>query len=184
MDAWAQWFERYPKFPPVGHILRSAMESCWFRVYGLPEGKRTPTNEAEFQELQNRYRTVGDDVLGVGSDCIMWLTQYGADPIPDDLAWTLAPAPPTWNLGSDLEEELSEARFYYAIQSWHSPAIDEVFRRLAVGDLGPVAVMSVATSCTVCPYEGGMDIFVRTRDTIPALKEKFRAWLSPLASGL
>jgi len=54
----------------------------------------------------------------------------------------------------------------------------------ALGKLGPLTFVSATTSCVVCPYEGGIDVFLPRPRLVAPVKELFRAWLPTNPHGL
>jgi len=59
MAGFEQWWrDRIGDVLPLGHILREYLHDRWFRIHSLPESKRWPTQETEYDAL---IRLVADD---------------------------------------------------------------------------------------------------------------------------
>lgn len=181
MDPWQNWSSVHP-YPPFGHILRGAIAERWMRVHNLPHDRRLPTSDSDRAEIRYRNNVTASAVLGIGSSCIAWLACFGV--VVPRGAWTQAPPPPKWDLEGDAAEEVAEARFYFSVLSWQPGCFDETILLAAEGHLGPVAVLSLGTRGTYCPYDGGADVFLADADYVSSTKSLFAAWLSDLPSGL
>lgn len=181
MDPWQYWSSVH-SHPPLAHILRGAITERWMRVHHLPGGRRLPANDSDRSEVVHRNNMAAAAVLGIGSSCMAWITCFGAK-APRG-AWTHAPPPPAWDLEEDAAEELAGARFYVSAFPWQPGCFDETILLAADGLLGPLAVLSLGTQGTYCPYDGGADLFLPGPEYVSSTKALFAAWLSDLPSGL
>ena len=178
---WAKWSASYSQ-PPLGHVLRTAFKDRWVRVHNLPGGKRGFSEEGEKDEVLRRNNTVASSVLGIGSECVAWLTHYGSEaPLG---TWRAAGKPPKWDSDESLAEELLEATFYFQVLAWSPHRLDDVILLAADGDLGPLTVLSLSTHGIYCPYHGGADLILPSSQYVASTKRLFAGWLSDLPSGL
>ena len=58
------------------------------------------------------------------------------------------------------------------------------FEARAQDEIGPLTLLSTKTGGLVCPYDGGIDIFLEDPLLVPSMRSQFRAWLSTHPSGL
>ena len=71
----------HPKFVdtyPVSFLMREAHPECWFRIHSLPEGKRYPESDAEWETLLARHREGEVDRDDV-QECRVGLTELDDD---------------------------------------------------------------------------------------------------------
>src|SRR5690242_3897509 len=85
------WQQVYPNSPPIGYLLRQEYEDRWFRIHTLPESKRYPETEAEYQEILRRHNLLLDDLLGEQGEFVLITTGYSettnpAPPYPEHLS--------------------------------------------------------------------------------------------------
>jgi hypothetical protein len=48
--------DKFREVYPVSLIMRKAISDFWFRIHSLPESKRYPENEADWEILFERHR--------------------------------------------------------------------------------------------------------------------------------
>jgi hypothetical protein len=48
--------DKFREIYPVSLIMRKAISDFWFRIHSLPESKRYPENEADWEILFERHR--------------------------------------------------------------------------------------------------------------------------------
>jgi hypothetical protein len=182
VNPWIIWNAHFDGCPPVGYLLRVAAHDRWLRVYNLPNGKRYPSSKQEFAELRTRQNAVADFVLGHGATVIAWLSSYEGAPPGGE--WHRAPPGPVWR--ADLSEALGspEPQFYYRQLTWLSGILDPELAAVVADESGPLALFSLGTAELFCPYDGGMDLILADAARLALAKSRFRAWLSPLPSGL
>src|ERR671925_44815 len=76
------WRENYPKSLPIGYQLREAYRDQWFRIHSLPDSKRYPETDSEYQVVLRRHNTLLSDLLGDGCDYILLTTGYSSTIVP------------------------------------------------------------------------------------------------------
>jgi hypothetical protein len=47
----ALWAQRWPRTPPVGHLLRDLHRDRWVRFHSLPDSKRYPDSLEEYATI-------------------------------------------------------------------------------------------------------------------------------------
>ena len=166
----------------MGEFLRVRYAERWLRVHNLPGGKRLATRDSEQQELIHRNNAVASTVLTDGSDCIAIATQW--EPIALTKAWERAPKTPKWSLDEDDAELVGMASFRSCALRWQPGQFDDAIAAVACGELGRLAVFSLARPVLYCPYDGGIDLVVETEARAAELREQFAAWRANLVDGL
>lgn len=186
------WHERFPNCEPVSHWMRTAFRDRWVRFHSLPESKRYPEDESEYQIALQRHNCILWELLEGERDVVLLTTGYSETPEPvrsyDELS-TLDPNAKPWqtiakhNVSSDFADPTYWHVFASALE-WESSLFNPLIRLVADDVVANVMVVHPECRWLLHPYDGGMDVIAET----PAAKGRLRAahkdWLSALASGM
>lgn len=184
MNPCDEWSQAFPGSPPIGRILREVIHDRWVRFHCLPQGQRTPTQPAQFEEVLHRYNVIASVMLGIGAQVTAWLIHYGPISKIHAGSWCEATELLRCTESDTWREEFEGATLLYLRAQWCPGAFDTTFKLMATGDLASLTLFSPATLSVFCPYEGGMDVFTREASLKGAIKTLFSEWLSELPSGL
>lgn len=186
------WKRHYPGANPVGYMLRTSRVPHWVRFHSLPQSKRYPDNEEQWETLLARQNTLADEILGEGEPC--WLAQSCWE-TPEGVTEAAYARDPFWACheygltfcfrfidGSQSEEIVWNV---HAKQTaWRSRGFDQLLRVVADDQVAPTLWLSEATGCVLAPYDGGVDLFLPSLSMLQHLKAKYAAWLSSHPEGL
>lgn len=182
---WASWHDAFKGLPPIGYILREAVVAPWVRLYALPDGERLPSTPQETAEMLLRENLVASDVLGDDVAVIAWVAHYGdAPPSVDMTLWTWAAEPPPWRGSADDLETLEGARFLERSFMWAPGALDQELQLRADDEIASLTVFAPTRGTAFCPYDGGIDVFLHSKDAAAALRSRFPQWLATGPGGL
>jgi hypothetical protein len=187
----ACWQQRYAKSPPVGYLLRAAYKERWFRIHCLPESKRYPENEGEYQEILRRHNAILADILGRNGEYVLITTGYSETP---------EPTPPYRKYRSVIghherlmsvpcSEDDPQAsprywHFYMSRREWKTHSLDDLLRLIADDLLADVLLAGVNQNCLYHPYDGGADIILESKSARDWKKKQYAAWLPKNPQGL
>lgn len=188
------WSATYPESPPVSHFFRRRYPERWLRIHSLPESKRYAENDAEWQILLHRQRTVLTDLLGSESK-VNFLTSYccyGVDDVQEFLreesvfsGFQLVPLAKI-DLHA-LEPETEEPGVFrwplLGELSLGEPTTERLLRAIARCEEAAFFI-GRHSRVLVAPYDGGVDIILPDTATRDFYHQKYRAWLSDRADGL
>jgi hypothetical protein len=185
------WQQHYPNSPPIGHLLRQAYEDRWFRIHTLPESKRYPETEEDYQEILRRHNMLLSDLLGENGEFVLITTGYSgtpnpAPPYPEHLSTIglqehlmTSPTP------KDYEEDDQDYwHFYMSERVWKPNSLDDLLRLVADWAIANVLMVSIKQECIYHPYDGGADIILESGSARDLKKEQYSAWLSKHPQGL
>ena len=166
------WNQRWPKVHPcLPDQLKTEYRDQWVRFHCLPESKRYPETEHEYEIVLGRYNTVMDELF---SGQIYVLTSvYTSSPgwAGEDEPWRVA----------ELEGEPgfeSYAHLFLAKREWEPGAIDGLLRRVADDAEAGVTIADLNLRWLFHPYDGGMDVLASTTADRDTLRDRHRNWLS------
>lgn len=187
------------------HIIRNRhSENHWVRFHSLPDSKRYADTEAEWEILLDRYHWVlawlaeSSNEGGVtDEDHLVLFTETGswsAEDIPTpDLfqQWGISHQEYIYSVcSSDFDPEGADEdpywwfHFYAGYVSRAPSSLNPLLRAVADDEIDNVILAPPTFSWLFCPYDGGMDIFIRSSRDRAALRKRFPSWLSPRPDGL
>jgi hypothetical protein len=162
----------------------------WLRIHSLPDSKRYPESEAEYDEMLRRQNAVAQTVLGSPSDCllIVWRIAREFDPVDWDAeGQSIGVALSPTNAWGRLEDEDNPPAFYeFAVAHvvWALHAFDALIRAVADERQYGLLFFSGVTHQAYAPYDGGADLFVATTQRRDELRALWADWLSERDDGL
>ncbi|MGW7531106.1 DUF3885 domain-containing protein [Amycolatopsis sp. NPDC054798] len=186
-DLSALWRRNWPEGPPHAHELKHTYPDRWVRFHSLPESKRYPETDAEYDIVLHRYNTVLDELF------------HGQEVRVITANWSDTPEPPAqharWNPGARhwmsmrTDENETDPAFityihlYASRRPWHTGLVDDLLRAAADDATRNAMITSLALDRIHHPYDGGADILLPTTGERDALKLRHTGWLSAYPSG-
>lgn len=189
---WEQsWFDR----TLTGEQFRgSTEETHWLRLHNLPESKRYPDTENEYQEIEHRQLTLVRELctrFGSSPDKLLVITPSVSktevparrdfafrEILPEARCWQSVPydltarKSPTWQHIFVSEVSLDDARMRQLLRA----VVDE--------KAWDVLIFPPTLEWTFHPYDGGNDLVCSDEDFVEELQVKYKDWLSIDPSGL
>ena len=163
------------------------------RIHSLPESKRYPNTEAERDEVLRRQNAAACYALGEGSECILFITEYGEsqhwpDYYVEGSRYTaefvvLNRFAPEYVQSYDKGQD-GPLQFFATRQRWHAGAFDALILMCADGTAGPYLFANIEKGSAYAPYDGGADLFFSASYCVGEARRKFSDWLSTIESGL
>lgn len=193
------WKESYGDTPPIGYILRNRFFSDrWFRIHSLPDSKRDADDDNELQTLLDRQNTLINDLIGNHHDFLLLFSQVSNTPMP----MHFLEIPNTVDLDSirldiilpeDFEDE-SYLSMSFVNKKWKSGSINTYLEQMAnegrIIDINncchsyALLIIDMGQNRMIAPYDGGVDIFLNTKNERDTFKAKYKEWISSTESGL
>jgi hypothetical protein len=185
-DAWRRAFGEVPAWGPY---LRE-LNSRWFRIHSLPQSKRYPENEFEYQEMLRRHNAVALAVLGDEARCLLLVGFWP----PSDLASELNVLPDIDSAFQDVAglpewddppyPDYGAVTYKAAPVRWLAGRFDVVIRAVA-DEAAPIIIFTNLEARTAyVPYDGGADLICESEHHADELREKFSSWLPSNPMGL
>jgi hypothetical protein len=184
------WNKEYKEAFPINYELKWIYEDRWLRIHSLPNSKRYASNEKEYQIILERQNKLIEDLIGVDTEIFISFGQYTNDITNDnyeelsdyeefDLVLTIP-------LHQERPNEyLDECHFdvYVKNEFWQKGRRDKMLKAIANDEIRAMFICP-SKECIIAPYDGGVDIIVKTSDKRNKLKEKYKTWLSSREDGL
>jgi hypothetical protein len=189
-----RWREMFPEAQLTPHELRTTYPERWFRIHSLPEAKRYPEDEAEWESLLARQNETITEMIGHGEPFVL---------VAGDNYWEgLCDLHSTDSLDAyqpyaftrlDPIELIRIDPSYYDPGDYYRPAFAEavwiprrhdlLLRELAMDEARAIFV-SFGRNRIVAPYDGGLDLILPDTATRDAYRQRFREYLPPNPYGL
>lgn len=186
------WTATYPKCPPISYLLRDAYADRWVRFHSLPESKRYPEDESEYETVLTRHNAVLDHLAQPHESLILVSTGYSetAEPSRSDTALNRRDAGAVrWRTMAKhiLDNDPDCPNYwhlYMSCREWNPGCFDSILRLVADDVVSNIMILSVTGQWVLHPYDGGADVILPTTEERDKLRSQFRQWLSARADGL
>lgn len=166
---------------PTGWSLRERHGWQWLRLHSLPGSVRYPSSTDDYDTLLERHRQVADAVLGECARCWLVVSENPSMSNVDEDAEQFAFS--HVQLEDPGEPDVPN-HFHVAAVEWRFQVFASLVRARADDETGSVLFARRDREGVYAPYDGGMDVFVRSVPALNAIRSRFATWRSPLASGL
>lgn len=188
------WNLNYPEAVQISYLFKHCYSDRWFRIHSLPESKRYPENEDEWEIILSRQNEIITDLLGLETNVLL---------VTGDYDWTDGKAVHTTQ-GEDVfkryifkkldniylhtinAQEFEEVDLYrpvFAEIIWSPKVHDQLLREIAADNVRAFFV-SFDKNVIVAPYDGGVDFIMKDVLTKDFYKNKYQHWLSWREDGL
>lgn len=193
MDAMAfsaYWHTHFPHSSPIGHLLRVDYKERWFRIHTLPELKRYPDTEAEYQEILHRHSTMLDELFPQAHELLFVATSYSEtlEPAPIELdhipfsSFRHVSTIPLHEIEGDTWPNFGN--IWLSTLPWPYSPLTALLRDVAQRHSADWLLLDPSQHRIYHPYDGGADIILETVEKKLQLKQKHTLWLSPHPLGL
>jgi len=196
------WKDNYGNLPPVGYVLRARLlAERWFRIHSLPNSKRYADSDKEMRIILNRQNALISDLIGDKHNYILMLAFFSNSANPDLTSIFKTPnliLLDSIRLNSVMPDFFDEELYLFTgllNRVWETGSIDDYLKHAADNgrfiafncnacDLCVILLVDIENNRIIAPYDGGVDIFLRTQSERDNFKAKYKDWLSPIESGL
>jgi hypothetical protein len=171
----------------VAHHLAVVFPERWVRFHSLPDGKRYPTNDADFGTILERHNRVLGALAQRGE--IVGLLTTGWSTSPEAVRTQrelleLDPRASPWRTvamheGPDIFSDPTFWHIFASNRQWLPGVFDPLVRLVADDKLFNVMVVALDCKWLVHPYDGGMDVVVESRRMRDRLAVSYAEWLAP-----
>lgn len=186
------WQSEFNACKPVAHTLKNTFQNRWVRFHALPESKRYPENEHEYNEVFFRHNTIISELSTENQTLYVVATEYSdkkehvelearvGSLLPDNTYWNSVP----------MHEPDEEGEFesywhqYVSEVKWKPGVFDRIFRLVADDEITNIMIININTGWVLHPYDGGCDVILADESARNRLKENHQEWLSKHPSGL
>lgn len=183
----AYWNSKYAPSLPLGYHLRKNHPEQWFRIHSLPGGQRYAKSAQAYSTILHRQNLLLEDLIGAGTEVAILHCQFGdvnrqfpkhlLTPYGEFQQVKVEQIPP------QTHSESLAIGIFVKFEAWYPKQHDALLRAIANDETRAIFVCP-SRNCIVAPYDGGVDVILNSSKRRDALKEKYKAWLSPRLDGL
>ncbi|CAN5419205.1 hypothetical protein BH10PLA1_BH10PLA1_01310 [soil metagenome] len=175
-----QWSISFPGCEPVAHSLRNQFSNCWVRFHSLPESKRCPEDEEEYETVLKRHNAVLGTLARKSQKVFLLTTEF---------SWKKNPTVPPFQIKKATHwrtDSVDESFWHVYAENvqWVTGLFDGLIRQVATEEMGNVMICATDCKWLLHPYDGGMDVILSSEKLRDDLRAEFSDWLSPHPSGL
>ncbi|MBD3319441.1 hypothetical protein GF342_06060 [Candidatus Woesearchaeota archaeon] len=172
------WKKHFKGVPPIKFDLRKRLRDRWFRIHCLPQGKRYADSKKEYETIIERYNAVADAILGDKGDC-WFVYAVDKDLLPKKIVLPDIKKQLTcdFEVLADPDDEESVMSFCTTSVKWKAGGFDALLREVADDEVGPLYFVNKKTRRIFAPYDGGADLFCKTKTERDKFAKQFKSWL-------
>lgn len=177
------WQRHWPDCPPVGYKLRDPYRDVWVRFHSLPESKRYPEDEGEYDIVLGRYNTVLDELFAGEDVYVITPVRTAEAKVPP-----FQPEAGYWQsllVNDDPDPEFrTYCHLFAARRPWQHGCLDGPLRDIADDRVAGVLITDTQVRRIHHPYDGGADVFLATPGERDRMRQRHADWLSSHPLGL
>ena len=181
------WIEHLERADPLAYALRERFADRWVRFHSLPESKRYPDTKAETAEILKRHNTLMGDLFAPGTDVYLLTTHYTEHETPGtsyDALTVIDTGAQHWTTILGEDEDDINAHIYVSEWTWAPGVFDPVLRLVINDQVSNIMIADAESASLLHPYDGGMDVIVKSSDDRNRLKARYIDWLPQNSQGL
>ena len=172
---------------PIAHNLKHDYQDRWVRFHALPESKRYPENECEYQVIFSRHNAVLKDLGNLPLLLFVILPEYSESRqpnAPDIELVKLFPKTQHWRTIEAYEDcDDLYLHLHVAQVQFNGCELNDLFRLVADDETGNILIVSTNNPLIFHPYDGGADVILTNSNERDSLKQKYANWLSEHPDG-
>jgi hypothetical protein len=181
------WQQQYPDMWPLAYNFKELYKRRWVRFHSLPESKRYPENEAEYDIILERHNSVIDYLNSSQPNTLLLISsEWDGLAIPNRFRSHLLKLDPNAICWKSLamstlhgdEDNSTYQHLYVSEWTWRKGVFDPVLRLVANDVVANVMIVNISGKWLYHPYDGGADIILASSEARDILRDKYKLWLS------
>jgi hypothetical protein len=188
------WSIKYPQTIPIPHLFKHDYPERWFRIHSLPESKRYPDNDKEWEILYTRQNTIITDLLGDNSKILIvsgdhyhegYTELHKIEDVESIKQFLFIPLDhiDLYKISREHYEPGQVYRPIFCNEVWKRNKFNGILKDIAEDQLRAFFI-SIDHDTIVAPYDGGIDFVLKDSATRDSYKNKYQDWLSHRDDGL
>ena len=182
------WKEEFGKFRPEAHQLKYKFQDRWVRFHALPDSKRYPESDLEYQEIFRRHNLLLQSFTDQKSILVV-VPEYSESRKPSKpekkLQALFSNTSPwvTLKQHEDNEPTKNYWHLHVAKVAYSGTELNGLFRLVANDEVGNILILSITKNIVYHPYDGGTDVILPSSEKRDIVREKYKDWLSSHPEG-
>ena len=182
------WNEQFGKFRPEAHQLKHQFRDRWVRFHTLPDSKRYPESELEYQEIFRRHNLLLRSVTDLNPILVV-VPEYSENreaSQPEINLQALFSMTSPWVTLKQHEDDDPMENYWHlhvAKVAYSGAELNGLFRLVANDEVGNILILCITKNVLYHPYDGGADVILPSSEKRDIVKEKYKEWLSSHPEG-
>ena len=188
------WTLIYPDAVQIPHLFKQIFSDRSFRIHSLPQSKRYPDNEKDWEILLSRQNEIVTDLLGLDTNVMLVAGEYNwgknrkihittEEEVFKEYSFTQLDSIDLFKLNSEEYDNDEIYRNAFAETTWKPKKHDNLLREIAIDNIKAFFV-NFEKKILIAPYDGGIDFILKDSLTRDFYKNKYQQWLSEHKDGL
>lgn len=180
-----KWHNTFEGVVPLDNSLKYTLSHRWLRIYSLPEGKRYPESNAEWEEWQRRHGQVLQDLLDKDAPVTYLFASWRSS--EDDVDHLVSILGGTFLLSQVVEDQASgtDWHIYTSDRLYEYGEIEGILRSVANDELAfNFCIIDFVQQRIISPYDGGIDLILSDELERDSFAERYSTWMSSRTDGL
>ncbi len=183
------WQGQFGETPPLAHLLRTSFPDRWVRFHTLPDSKRYASTARETCEILNRLDAVSQNIYEKSELCWLIFAQenFSEDKKVDKKVLEIDIFSLKYFHSFSHKDSFGDIvhwDFYATCVEWAAQEFHSLFGAISNDQVSQMLWVSISSHNVFAPYDGGVDVILKSRVERDQLRERFRNWLSAEPSGL
>lgn len=171
------WNNFHEGSPPVGFLLRIDESDRFLRIHSFSQGKRYPKDKKDFALVLEKFTEITNVLFTKDEKVGIFLIDYGNTFYSDSIEWNLGlitDIPIYWKTKIDEYNDIEGIKFITGSNNWKDGCADAFCMAASENTYSSIALFSYVSGNTVCPYDGGFDIFIPDNEKYQNLTKQFK----------
>jgi hypothetical protein len=180
------WKNNFADCPPINYLLKEKFTDKWLRIHSLPESKRYPENNTDWDILLARQHKIFEDAFYKNDDIIVIANMYQIDDSDDfefiykqqcleNFNWKNLPAINIFNISKQQIDKEVFIIPHLSNFKFDAKIIEPILVAIAKDELR-LFFINPKTNTVIAPYDGGADLIYADTKTRDLYKEWYKEW--------
>lgn len=177
------WVSNWSASDPVAENIKYFYPDEYQRYYTLPEAKRYADNAEEEKIILSRYNTLLDELTKKHGNQIIVIVSSLMDSPNAQLSQKIGGISnlahwKTIDLDPDEDDPAMKGyrQLYFTSLIWSNGLLDELLKDVSKEEVWGVIIAPEDLSCLYHPYDGGIDLVLKSSEEREYLSAKYSGW--------
>lgn len=179
-----KWNVNFPNLVPLSYQFKAVLRHKWVRIHNFSGQQRYPRNQADKAGLLIRHNKVMKELLGesifysliISCEETLGFPQNYEELVNTQEYEQINEVPLHVVQPDEFNEELYVCWAFKKMR-WVEGEFDKLLVAMAEDKIWDSFFISFEKQCFICPYDGGLDLFIENRQERNEFKQKFKDWI-------
>ncbi|MFY8067222.1 MAG: hypothetical protein RSE15_01500 [Flavobacterium sp.] len=178
------WNSNFNQTIPLSYLFKEVYHERWLRFHSLPDSKRYPESDIEMNIILQRYNQIFSEIYNENEEIYLVHTNI----THNDEKFELLNFHPELNFKKSCSFKLEMyfpndfdndaiLEVFVSRKCWNLISYNEILKEI-VNDISRFFFISLDSKIIVAPYDGGIDIILKSETDKAILTKKYKNWIS------